>query len=132
MFPFGKTRIKLFGGLAASSLALVIALSHEPAIAGAPYAAAEPSMTVFANIPVNEIELGQFCQAYANVYDGTPPFTYQWSGQFSGNTQIVNGFISSTDWLKLEVWDSSTPTAQYATHTANLTIGDDYNWECEV
>lgn len=104
-----------------------------------PAAVNDGAFTVFANIPLNEIQDGQFCQAYANVYNGTPPYTFVWSGQFTnadaesgplGQDQIVNGYINSfLGNLTLEVWDSAD---NYDTHTAVLNIhwSYDFNGDC--
>jgi hypothetical protein len=90
------------------------------------------------NIPLNEIQDNQFCQAYANIYGGSGTYVdFEWIGQFSGSGQsgpqgpgqIINGYISSSrpDSLKVWVWDSN---GDSATHTAHLNIGSEFNDDC--
>lgn len=38
---------------------------------------------------------------------GVPPYTYQWSGALTGSGQSVSGYLSSSDDLFLDVWDSA-------------------------
>lgn len=142
MFAFRKTRTKYLTGIAVSCLVLAIALSHAPAVAGTSAAEHEQTMTMDINVPLNEIKDGQFCQAYALVWNGTAPYTFTWSGQFDnsdgqygplGEDQIVNGYIDSGRGtaLKLVVEDDS-PTPQKDSTTVFLNIDDEFNDDCEA
>ena len=99
------------------------------------------TMTIDINVPLNKIQDGQFCQAYALVYNGTPPYEFTWSGQFDnsdgsygplGEDQIVSGYVSSgrSSTLTLHVEDAASQTDEV---TVNLQIGDyPYNSSCEA
>ncbi|MDZ7780570.1 MAG: hypothetical protein U5R14_11665 [Gemmatimonadota bacterium] len=143
-----KSLAKRLVGITLGALVLAIGLwaIPGPGIADASGAADHQTLTtedgvfeVFANIPVDEIKTGQFCQGYANIYNGTPPYDITWSGQFTNadagpgpldDEQIVNGYVDeSAQYLTLEVIDSTPDTA---THTAFLNIDDnnDFNDDC--
>ncbi len=47
---------------------------------------------------------GVYCSWTATV-TGISPFTYQWSGMFSGSGPSVDGFVSSSGWLAVVVTD---------------------------
>lgn len=142
MFAYRNTRAKYLTGIAVSCLVLAVALSHAPAAAGTSAAEHEQSMTVDINVPLNEIKDGQFCQAYALVWNGTSPYTFTWHGQFDnsdgqygplGEDQIVNGYIAGWrgDSLKLVVEDESDPV-QKDSVTVFLNIGSEFNDDCEA
>ena len=91
---------------------------------------------------MNEIQDGQFCQAYAIASGGTPPYTFTWTGQFTdahaqtgplGENQIVNGFIDKNrgEDLWVEVKDAEDATED---DEVNLDIDSSYpyNPECEA
>jgi hypothetical protein len=92
------------------------------------------------NVPLNDIQDGQFCQAYALVYNGTPPYTFTWSGQFSnsdastgplGANQIVSGYVSASRGnLYLTVTDANGSDA--ASATLQIHSSYDYNPDCEA
>lgn len=141
MSAMRNTRTKWFLGLAVSCLALALAVTHAPAVAGTSVAAdGQAPLSVFANIPLNGMQHGQFCQAYANVYGGSGTYTeFEWTGQFEGSGQsgpqgpgqIINGYIDSTrdHWLRVWVKDSNGDTFS---HTANLQITGEFNEDCEA
>ena len=52
---------------------LAVGLWAVPTFGGASEDEEDESFSVFVNIPVNEIQDGQFCQGYVNVTGGTPP-----------------------------------------------------------
>ena len=123
---------------------LAVGLWAVPAFGGASEAEEAQTLTVSINVPVNEIQDGQFCQAYGIASGGTPPYTFTWDGQFTdadaqngplGVNQIVSGFVSQFGDLSLEVEveDSSTPEPLTGDDDVELTIGDyPYNPECEA
>lgn len=97
---------------------VMLSLWAVPAFGGASDTGEGQTMSIGINFPAGEIEDGQFCQGYAMVWGGTPPYTFEWSGQFTnadgqqgplGPDQIVNGHTAS--WrgneLHLKVWDDA-------------------------
>ena len=92
--------------------------------------------SVQANIPLGDIQDGQFCQAYGVVHGGgSPPYHFEWDGQFDnsdidcgwcplGPNQVVNGSISSAraHWLRVRVWEDDTKATFLGEDTANLQI----------
>jgi hypothetical protein len=43
----------------------------------------------------------------AVVSGGTPPYTYEWSGAFSGTESSISGSVTQSDILYLDVWDAT-------------------------
>ena len=107
--PIGtRTRSRLLLLGVTLGLGLAIGLRAVPASAGDTDAAVDSriSLNVYANVPHDAMD--QSCVAYANVYNGTPPYTYQWSGTwFSGTGQTSEAYISGAGTVTLEVWDSN-------------------------
>lgn len=106
-----------------------------------------PSVSVSVNVPLNDIQDGQFCQAYAVVHGGSPPYYFEWDGQFDnsdvdcgfcrlGPNQVVNGFIDrfQPNWLEVRVYADSTKENLLDDDTAPLNIDPEheYNEECEA
>jgi hypothetical protein len=58
------------------------------------------------------------CTWSANISNGNSPFTYQWSGLFSGTSFLQDGIATTSGWLNLSITDyfgRSTNTALYVT-----------------
>ena len=100
---------------------------------------------VHANIPLDEIQDGQFCQAYAVMHVGSPPYYFEWQGQFDdsdagpgplGNKRIANGYIDSGrgTYLRVDAWTNSSKTVHLGFGEATLQIDAqyDYNPWCEA
>ena len=78
------------------------------------------------------------------MYNGTPPYTFTWDGQFTnadasagpmGFGQIVSGNVVAGVYnLDLLVEDSSTPSPQRRSRSVTLNIHSsyDYNPACEA
>ena len=143
MFARRDLRVKSLMGVVLGLVVLAAGVWAAPAFGGASDAAEDQTLSVFVNIPLNEIQDGQFCQGYANVSGGTPPYEFEWSGQFTnadaspgppGDEQIVSGFIDGVnrpDTLAVVVTDDNEGEAD---HTAVLNIDSSYpyNEECEA
>jgi len=74
-----------------------------------------PNLFIYSNLPapvmvtiIGPGTVGPFmhCQWSALVKAGRGPFTYSWSGVKSGSSSTINGPISTTGWLNIEVWDA--------------------------
>jgi hypothetical protein len=52
-----------------------------------------------------EVAPGQYCSWTAQVVNGVPPFSYQWSGIFTGSGSSVAGFAGSGGNLNVQVTD---------------------------
>jgi hypothetical protein len=99
---------------------------------------------VHVNVPMNEIQDGQFCQAYAVVHIGTPPYQFTWSGQFNnsfgetgplGENQIVNGNIDELargELLKVVVRTSGGVYLGEDEVQLNIDDEHEYNEACEA
>jgi hypothetical protein len=133
----------LITGFAVACLGLALAFPKTPVLGRALEAGDRPAMTIDINVPGNEIQDGQFCQAYALVYNGTPPYTFTWDGQFTnadasagplGFGQIVSGNVVAGVYnLDLLVEDSSTPSQRRSRSvTLDIHSSHDYNPACEA
>ena len=143
MFAGRDIRVKSLVGVALGLVVLVAGVWAAPVFGGASEAAEDRTLSVFVNIPLNEIQDGQFCQGYANVSGGSPPYEFEWSGQFTnadaspgpqGDDQIVSGFIDGVnrlDELTVVVTDSLDNT-DHDTAPLNIDPNHPYNEECEA
>ena len=141
MFARRDLRVKSLMGVALGLVALAAGVWAAPAFGGASEAAEDQTLSVFVNIPLNEIQDGQFCQGYANVSGGTPPYDFEWSGQFTnadaspgpqGNDQIVSGFVDEDRGdLTVVVTDSDENDAHDTAHL-NIDPNHPYNEGCEA
>jgi hypothetical protein len=140
--------IKLLGIAAGFGMALVggawtMAADADAGRPAAGGAVDSQTLSVSVNVPLNEIQDGQWCQAYGLASGGTGPYSFSWSGEFShsgstgplGPGQIINGnmYAGDPDYLRVDVVDSSSPTPQTGWNQASLNIGDyEYNESCEA
>jgi hypothetical protein len=132
----------LITGFAVACLGLAAAFPKALAIAGTSVVE-EAAMSVGINVPLNQIQDGQFCLAYALVYNGTPPYTFTWGGQFTngdgsagpkGPDQIVSGYVDAGrgELLTLHVQDSSVPPQEdSAMESLQIHSSYAYNAACE-
>ena len=121
--PIGtRTRSRLLLLGVTLGLGLAIGLRAVPASAGDTDAAVDSriSLNVYANVPHDAMD--QSCVAYANVYNGTPPYTYQWSG----TCQTSESYISVAGTLTLEVWDSNLAYGTYSWTFTGSEEGSDF------
>ena len=92
---------------------------------------------VHVSIPLNSIQDGQFCLAYAVMHVGSPPFYFEWMGQFDdsyatsgplGPKQIVRGNIDEGrgEYIRVDVWTNSSKTHHLGFADAFLTIDPSY------
>ena len=84
-----------------------------------------------------EAKIGQYCVAYGIASDGTAPYEFTWSGQFSnadaedgplGPNQIASGNLSRYNRLFLTVEDAEGRTAEADPVSWDWT--DEYNPDC--
>jgi len=64
-----------------------------------------PPLSVFINGQASVGE-NEFCTYVATVTNGTPPYTYSWSGLLSGSSSSVSGTMTTSGNLSLTVTDS--------------------------
>jgi hypothetical protein len=131
----------LITGLVVACLVLAAALPITSAFGRTLEAGDRPAMTIDINVPLNQIQDGQFCQAYALVYNGTPPYTFTWGGQFTngdasagpqGANQIVSGFVDAGRGdLTLHVTDSAMQE-DFVTASLQIDASYSYNAACEA
>jgi hypothetical protein len=131
----------LITGFAVACLGLAAAFPKALAIVGTSVVE-EAAMSVGINMPLNQIQDGQFCLAYALVYNGTPPYEFSWNGQFTnadasagplGFGQIVSGnVVDGSNDLDLRVTDSSfPPQVALAMESMQIHASYPYNAACE-
>ena len=101
-----------------------------------PDANADGELGVSISFPAT-LQDGQYCVAYAVVWGGTPPYSFEWWGHLSngnawdgplGPNQIAGAYFSSDGYLGVTVDDSGDNTDY---DVAPFTVGDEYNPECE-
>jgi hypothetical protein len=73
------------------------------------------------------VTAGMFYTWSATVTGGVAPYTYQWSGPLPGSSSAVSGSLQSSDFLQLDVWDS---TNQHASWTLFVTVCDNNQISC--
>jgi hypothetical protein len=61
-----------------------------------------PTVTIYGP---SEVQAGAICRWEAWPGAGIPPYTYQWSGPFSGNAAVVEGSLQSSAWLQVVITD---------------------------
>lgn len=132
MLAHGNTHAKALIGIASSVLLLAIGLWSAPGVADASDATEDGTFTVSINVPLNAIEEGQYCVAYANVYNGTAPYEYEWSGTyFWGDTQVVDAYMWGEDgYVQLEVTDHNQNFGSDL-EWLNVKSTNNYNSSCE-
>ena len=145
MFAGRNIRVKSLMGVALGLVVLATGVWAAPAFGGASEAAEDQTLSVSINVPLNEIQDGQFCQAYAVVQGGTAPYEFEWKGQFDnsdvdccgplGDDQIVNGFIDGVnrpDELEVVVNDTINDLEGEDDVNLNIDPNHPYNAECEA
>jgi hypothetical protein len=133
MLTHRPTRARPLIGVALAFLLMAAGLWTVPAVAGAANPTNDGAFYVSINVPLNEIEEGQYCVAYANVYNGTAPYTYAWSGSyFWGSTQVVDAYMWGEDgYVELEVTDAASRFDEDLVWL-NVNSSNDYNSDCEA
>jgi hypothetical protein len=56
---------------------------------------------------VESFSVGDFGSWTADVHGGTPPYTYSWTGLFTGSGSSISGTMTQSGNLNLDVWDST-------------------------
>lgn len=66
-----------------------------------------PDLSVYIDGQTSFNDFSQFGSWNAGVTGGTPPYTYQWSGEFTGSSSSVSGTVTESGELYLDVWDAA-------------------------
>ena len=66
-----------------------------------------PALAVSIDGPINFNDFDSSGTWNADPTGGTPPYTYQWSGAFSGTAGSVSGTVTADTALYLDVWDAA-------------------------
>lgn len=74
----------------------------------------------------DEVPDGEPCTWEALVSGGYTPYSYEWTGAFSGSGSSVSGTVSASTWLALVVTDSAW---QYDSDTIDISIDEELE-EC--
>jgi hypothetical protein len=84
-----------------------------------PYLSSPPDYSIGSVLPFTAMIVGQDLVNPGNEYtysanpmNGTPPYSYGWSGALSGGSESISGTFWADDVLILEIWDSAGLYAQ--------------------
>lgn len=74
----------------------------------------------------DQVEPDETCSWYANTGGGTSPYSWSWGGGISGTTQLIEGSLSQSGYIWVQVTDANSDTA-----TDSLLVSVDEAYQCE-
>ena len=132
------------GAIGIGAMALLLGAWILPAgtASGATAFSESEALSVSINVPLNEIEDGQYCVAYGQASGGSGSLTFDWGGQGGqffnthasdgpqGTRQIAGTNVYSGAYASLRVIDQVPDTATDLVYL-DVSSSYDYNEDCE-